>query len=57
MNLLPLPGLDGGHLVFVAIEAVIRREIPTSVKIRIQQVGMAMLLALMAFVLYLDLSR
>ena len=57
MNLLPLPGLDGGHLVFVAIEAVIRREIPTSVKIRIQQVGMALLLSLMAFVLYLDLSR
>jgi len=57
MNLLPLPGLDGGHLVFVGVEAIMRREIPTSVKIRIQQVGMAMLLALMAFVLYLDLSR
>lgn len=57
MNLLPLPGLDGGHLVFVAIEAVIGREIPTNVKIRIQQVGMMLLLALMAFVLYLDLTR
>lgn len=57
MNLLPVPGLDGGHLVFVGIEAVLRRELPTSIKIRIQQVGMALLLMLMAFVLYLDLTR
>ncbi len=56
MNLLPLPGLDGGHLVFVLVEAVIRREIPAQVKIRIQQVGMILLLALMAFVIYLDLT-
>ncbi|MBK6290649.1 MAG: RIP metalloprotease RseP [Ignavibacteria bacterium] len=57
MNLLPLPGLDGGHLVFVGIEAVIRREISTNVKIRFQQVGIALLLILMAFVFYLDLTR
>jgi regulator of sigma E protease len=57
MNILPLPGLDGGHLVFVAIEAVIRREIPPNVKIRIQQIGLFLLLALMAFVLYLDITR
>jgi regulator of sigma E protease len=57
MNLLPLPGLDGGHLVFVGIEAVIRREIPTNIKIRFQQVGIALLLLLMAFVFYIDLSR
>ena len=57
MNLLPVPGLDGGHLVFVGIEAILRRELPTSIKIRIQQVGMALLLMLMAFVLYLDLTR
>jgi regulator of sigma E protease len=56
MNLLPLPGLDGGHLVFVAIEAIIRREIPTAIKIRIQQVGIVLLLALMAFILVLDLT-
>jgi regulator of sigma E protease len=57
MNILPLPGLDGGHLVFVGIEAIIRREIPTNIKIRVQQVGIFMLLALMAFVFYLDLTR
>lgn len=57
INLLPLPGLDGGHLVFVAIEAIIRREVPTSIKIRVQQVGMTLLLALMAYIFYLDLTR
>ncbi|MCX6140213.1 MAG: RIP metalloprotease RseP [Candidatus Kapabacteria bacterium] len=57
MNLLPLPGLDGGHLVFVGIEAVIRKEISTNIKIRFQQVGIALLLGLMAFVFYLDLTR
>lgn len=57
INLLPLPGLDGGHLVFVAIEAVLRREISTTVKIRVQQVGMTLLLALMAYIFYLDLTR
>jgi regulator of sigma E protease len=54
---LPLPGLDGGHLVFVGIEAIIRREVPTSIKIRVQQVGMTLLLALMAYIFYLDLTR
>ncbi len=57
MNLLPLPGLDGGHLVFVAIEAVTRKEVPTNIKIRFQQVGIALLLLLMAFVFYVDLTR
>jgi regulator of sigma E protease len=57
INLLPLPGLDGGHLVFVGIEAIIRREVPTSIKIRVQQVGMTLLLALMAYIFYLDLTR
>lgn len=57
MNLLPLPGLDGGHLVFVGIESIIRREIPTNIKMRFQQVGIALLLLLMVFVFYLDLTR
>ena len=57
MNLLPLPGLDGGHLVFVGIEAIIRREVPTSIKIRFQQVGVAILLILMTAIIYLDLTR
>ncbi len=57
MNLLPLPGLDGGHLVIVAVETVIRRELPTKVKLRIQQVGVALLLMLMVLVIYVDIMR
>jgi len=57
INLLPLPGLDGGHLMFVLIESIIRREISTAIKIRVQQVGMALLLSLMAYIFYLDLTR
>lgn len=55
MNILPIPALDGGHLLFIIIEAIIRREVPLKVKVIFQQVGMVILLALMAFVLYNDI--
>mgnify|MGYP000139973725 CR=1 FL=1 len=57
MNLLPLPGLDGGHLLIVAIESIIRRELSTKVKIRIQQVGVFLLLALMAGILFMEIRK
>jgi regulator of sigma E protease len=57
LNILPIPALDGGHLVMLVIEKVIRREIPHRVKIAIQQVGFILLLAFMAFVIYNDISR
>jgi regulator of sigma E protease len=57
INILPFPALDGGHLAMLAIEKIFRREIPYRVKIAIQQAGFIMLLALMAFVIYNDLSR
>jgi regulator of sigma E protease len=51
LNLLPVPMLDGGHLLFFAIEAVLGR--PLSVRKReiAQQIGLALLLLLMAFAL------
>jgi regulator of sigma E protease len=55
INILPFPALDGGHLTFLVIEAVIRREIPHRVKITAQQVGFILLLAFMAFVIYNDI--
>ena len=55
LNILPFPALDGGHLVFLLIEAVFRREIPHRVKIALQQVGFILLLAFMAFVIYNDI--
>jgi regulator of sigma E protease len=54
MNLLPIPVLDGGHIMIVLIEGVARRELSLRVKERIQQVGFAVLAALMIVVLYND---
>ena len=57
LNLLPLPVLDGGHLAFLTVEAIMRKPLSIKFKIAIQQVGMALLLALMVFVIFNDVSR
>jgi len=57
LNLLPIPVLDGGHIVFLAIEAIIRKPISPKAKMVIQQVGMALLLAFMLFVIVNDIRR
>ncbi len=57
LNIMPFPALDGGHIVFVLIEGAIRREIPIKVKLGIQQAGLIILLAFMAFVVYNDIIR
>jgi len=49
MNLLPIPALDGGHVLFLLIEMVIRRPVPEKVLIGAQYVGMAIVLMLMIF--------
>lgn len=57
LNFLPIPVLDGGHLLFFLIEAVIGR--PLNVKVRevAQQAGMFVLILLMMFVFYNDITR
>lgn len=57
INLLPIPILDGGHLLFLAIEAIAGR--PLSVKKRelAQQIGLIIILLLMAFIFYNDIMR
>lgn len=57
LNILPIPVLDGGHLVLITAEAIAGRPIPTKVKIGIQQVGMVGLLVLMATILWFDMGR
>jgi regulator of sigma E protease len=57
MNIMPIPAFDGGHIVIVLIEGAIRRELPTKVKIGIQQVGLVLFLVVMVFVFYADLTR
>ncbi|MDR0927456.1 MAG: RIP metalloprotease RseP [Ignavibacteria bacterium] len=57
INILPFPALDGGHLIIIIIEAFARREIPVKVKLGIQQAGMVVLLALMAYVIFNDIQK
>ena len=54
MNLLPIPVLDGGHIMILIIEGIARRDLSLRVKERIQQVGFAALATLMIVVLYND---
>ena len=54
MNLLPIPVLDGGHIMILLIEGIARRDLSLRVKERIQQLGFAVLATLMIVVLYND---
>jgi len=54
MNIMPFPVLDGGHLVIILIEGIIKREIPIKIKMAIQNTGLVLLLLLMAFIIYND---
>ncbi len=57
INILPFPALDGGHLVFIIIEGIIRREVSVKIKMAFQQVGMVILMLLMAYIIYNDFTR
>ncbi|OIQ25479.1 sigma E protease regulator RseP [uncultured Vibrio sp.] len=57
INLVPLPMLDGGHLLFFAVEAVIRRPVPEKVQEMGYRVGGAIILSVMAIAIFNDFSR
>lgn len=57
VNLLPIPVLDGGHLMFYLIEAVRGKPLSDQAIARLQHVGMVILIALMALAIFLDLQR
>ena len=57
INLLPIPILDGGHLLFCLIEGVSRRPVNLRVREVAQQVGFLVLVLLMLFVFYNDIAR
>jgi regulator of sigma E protease len=57
LNILPLPVLDGGHIMYVLIESLVRRQIPARVKLWIQQVGVGLLILLVILVSYHDILR
>ncbi|MFN7751604.1 MAG: site-2 protease family protein, partial [Pseudomonadota bacterium] len=57
LNLLPIPMLDGGHLMYYAIEVVRRRPVSDRAMLVGQQVGMGVLFVLMAFAIFNDIHR
>ncbi|TKJ39802.1 RIP metalloprotease RseP [candidate division LCP-89 bacterium B3_LCP] len=57
LNILPFPVLDGGHIIFISVEAVIRRQISSKIKLNIQKVGLALILAFFLIVSYNDIIR
>jgi regulator of sigma E protease len=57
MNLLPIPVLDGGHLFFFAVEALVRRPVDRRVRGLAQYVGIGILACIMVWAIYRDLDR
>ena len=57
MNLLPLPALDGGRLVFLLIEAVRKKPVNREVEGMVHFAGLMLLMALMVFVMYNDFLK
>ncbi|MCX7982422.1 MAG: RIP metalloprotease RseP [Syntrophales bacterium] len=57
LNLLPIPVLDGGHLVFYLIEAVRGKEMSVKWRQRAQQIGFILLVILMIYVMIIDIER
>ncbi|HTS10729.1 MAG TPA: RIP metalloprotease RseP [Candidatus Limnocylindrales bacterium] len=57
LNLLPIPILDGGHVLLLAIEGSLRRDLSVAAKERFVQVGLVFLLGVFAFVMYSDILR
>lgn len=57
MNILPIPGLDGGHALITIIEGLLRKEIPFKIKMIIQQIAILLILGLTIFVLGNDIKN
>ena len=57
LNLLPIPVLDGGHLLFYAVELLVGRPVPEKIQALGYQMGLFLVLGIMALALYNDFSR
>ncbi|TNE69941.1 RIP metalloprotease RseP [bacterium] len=57
MNILPIPVLDGGHLVFLIYEGITRREPSAKIRMIMQQVGFVLIIGLIIFVTFNDIMR
>lgn len=57
LNMLPIPVLDGGHIVFLMLESIMRRPVSIRTRMVVQQIGMVFLLGVMVFVIFNDIRR
>jgi len=57
INLLPIPVLDGGHLMMFGVEAIMRRPLSLRLQERVQQVGTAIMLFIVVLVMFNDLNQ
>ena len=57
LNLFPVPLLDGGQIFLLLVESVLRRDLPDTLKERINQVGLVLIILLMATVLVFDITK
>jgi regulator of sigma E protease len=57
LNLLPIPVLDGGHILILLLESIFRRDLSERVKERVAQVGLAFLVVLMGAIIVLDIMK
>ena len=57
INLLPLPVLDGGHLIIILIEAITRRKLPTKALMYIQMIGIALLVTIFVYATAKDILQ
>ena len=57
MNFLPIPALDGGHMLFLTWEAIFRKPVDENLQVKLSLAGILMLLSLMVFVTILDINR
>ena len=57
LNLLPVPVLDGGHLLYFAIEAIKGSPLSEAAMLQGQKIGLVMLLGLMTLAFYVDIAR
>ena len=56
VNLLPIPALDGGRVVFLLIEMIFRKPVPRHIEARIHAIGLLLLLGLTVFVSCMDIK-
>jgi len=57
LNLLPIPILDGGHLFYYAVEAIIRRPVPRKIQDWGMQLGVTLVAGIMFLAIYNDINR